>query len=704
MSNVRGPTSALTEFLKEKNISIRNTDRFRRRDSNQNAAQAQSGEGGASSNPAPSPPQAGPSTSSAARRAPATGRASTRGGRPSITKSASSRSSLRFEEDEDEDDSDVAAQAAPSRNGPKRAAAQRATAASKRRRMSKSSSMNFDEDEDDSAEDQSSLTEQEEDYVQPVHGKGKGARTARATRKSNNHLDGPAVGASGNWGTGEGLAPLAAGVKRCAIGSQQECPSCFDEFSVTSNTFHSVSGPLCRKCGAITRAKSTVKARRSQKETNQAKLAEDEDEAAYAQPKGRSQKAAANAARTKARATMTEYKLPTLQSLCIDIISQNIDLVEELTGVGKQNMDALSKSISRNRRLNNSTLQLFLERGATKLAFYDCSGLDSDALASIGVFAPDVEDLNLQLCGRLNNEAMSQLSIKLTKLRRLELYGPYSVYIKAWHDFFDARGADLESFKIRESPRFDLSCCQKLVALCPKLKEVGLAQVGPLNGECLGVLRALKGLTYLDVSNPGTSRPGVPPESLKDEDVVSLLQNVGSSLVTLNVGGNAGLSSRTLLEGILANCNGVSDLSLSHFENDGLSVDDWVAFFTGRAERGHAPLTHLNLERCLKINDEAFEALLEHSGTSLVELNINSCDALTSDALKLIAKHCHKLVKLDVGFVRAFDDSVIMDLCSPQEGCSSLRHISAFACNAISDWIQPKGIKLVGKQRSVRTT
>ncbi len=87
---------------------------------------------------------------------------------------------------------------------------------------------------------------------------------------------------------------------------------------------------------------------------------------------------------------------------------------------------------------------------------------------------------------------------------------------EAWHRFFEAVGPRLESFKIRESPRFDLSCAEAMVKHCPNLRELGLAQIGPLDKTMLQPLESYgEQLTYLDVSDPGVSAPGIPPSRWK---------------------------------------------------------------------------------------------------------------------------------------------------------------------------------------------
>lgn len=373
--------------------------------------------------------------------------------------------------------------------------------------------------------------------------------------------------------------------------------------------------------------------------------------------------------------------LPTLQSLCINIVANSIEDVEALMGIGGQNMDAISKSISKNRRLNSQTVQLFLQPQAKKIAFYDCSQLDNDALASIPTFSPNVEEINLQLCGMLDNKALDSWTKKLTHLRRVELYGCFLVRTEAWHRFFETIKDRLTSFKIRETPRFDKTCCEKLVEHCPNVTELGLAQIGPLDASCLQVLEKYgHQLTYLDVSDPGVSAPGTPPKSLEDQELIQMLQKTGRKLLYLNLSGNADLTGRTLLEGILENCKSLNTLMITLCGTEEVKTEDFVQLFQGLKKRGCAMLNRITLERCLSVNDQVVEALVDFSGRALVELNLNSCDAITEKGFQMIAKGCPNLQKINVGFCRSVTDSFVMDMIN---NIRPLKEVWLFSCNKI---------------------
>lgn len=332
-------------------------------------------------------------------------------------------------------------------------------------------------------------------------------------------------------------------------------------------------------------------------------------------------------------------------------------------------------------------------------------GLSSDSLRTIGVFSPRICALNLQQCGQLDNTAFDAWTKKLTCLESLELYGPFLVRKEAWLRFFDKVGDRLKSLKLRETPRFDLECAKRLVQMCPGLQELGLAQIGPLDGACLKPLHLLSSLTYLDVSDPGVAVSGIPPKGLDDDDVIELLFHIGSRLRHLNLGGNANLTDRVILEGILPFCMSLHELRLEGLEN--VESDALVLLFNSMAARNLPKLTWVDLKRCRKLQDDSLAALVAHSGPALQILNLNSCSLLTGSVqseqqlaagsidpsgpsqppgfgLQLIARGCPSLQKLDVGFVRTCGVAEIMALI---KHCEKLELVHVFGCNRIPDYI-----------------
>ncbi|KAK0541860.1 UV-damaged DNA-binding protein rad7 [Tilletia horrida] len=326
------------------------------------------------------------------------------------------------------------------------------------------------------------------------------------------------------------------------------------------------------------------------------------------------------------------------------------------------------------------------------------------------------------MCGRLVDSALDAWGKKLRKLRSLELFGPFLVRVEAWHRFFKNVGPRLQSFKIRETPRFDLECVEKMVKCCPNITQLGLAQIGKLDDKMLGPLGAYTSLTYLDISDPGVSGPGIMAESLKDESVITLLSKVGANLQTLNISGNTALTDAAVTKGIAPHCPALISLSCSgcdqitgkafaHLWNGTTPEDDEKAqegedrpssSANGKRTNGHkapsdtARLRRINLSRALLVDDEAIIALMQHSGNALVDINLNSVDLMTERALSAMAQYCKSAVTIDLSFCRSLDDSLLVDLMK----IPTLQKVLVWGCNRVSDFVIHPRVAIIGKERS----
>lgn len=467
-------------------------------------------------------------------------------------------------------------------------------------------------------------------------------------------------------------------------GSLAYCSGCRRRFSVTPYTAYTARGPICHACGnnAAEDAEASAATARTK-----------------AQPAKRTPGAAA---RRKALLELQADRLPTLQELCITVLSRHTELIDDLSGVGDASQEKISQAISRNRRLNDDTVKLFLAPDLKELKLYDCSEVSAHTLRTLPDFCPQLEKINLQLCGQIDNDVLDAWGHKLGarhQLRSVELYGPFLVRQEAWQRFFQRVGSHLTSFKIRESARFNLPCTRSLAEHCPHLTELGLAQIGPLDGPALRPLHAFTNLTYLDISDPGVSAPGVPPKSLQDQDVLELLFHVGSHLQFLDVSGNADLSDAFLLAprgGIKWTCRALLELNLSQLRLTAQGIkelfSDWKldpppppplqqCLLRGPSTPPGAGLRTLHLGRVRSVDDAVLEAVVRHSGPTLQWLSLNSDDELTGEGLGSLLRpeRLPALRFLDVSFVRDVSDATV----SPFLDIKESKRIHVFGCNRI---------------------
>lgn len=264
----------------------------------------------------------------------------------------------------------------------------------------------------------------------------------------------------------------------------------------------------------------------------------------------------------------------------------------------------------------------------------------------------------------------------MRELKYLKLYGPYLCTLKGWDHFFEtlsSREQHLEGFGIRQSARFSDDNLAQLVALHPNLYNLQLAEIGKLSDLSLPLIYPLKNLTTLDISFAGVNQGTV----LTDDAVVALIEQVGENLVDLVLDGNHLLTDRVLVEGVKVHCPRLRRLGLEKIhllQSKGVEdlFTDWV----------NTGLTHLNLNRCLQVEDDALDKIIDHSGQSLRVLELHSVDELGDDALKRLANGAPKLEYLDVSFVRAVDDFVVKELLDKAE---SLKLAFVHGCNRVTD-------------------
>jgi DNA repair protein RAD7 len=274
---------------------------------------------------------------------------------------------------------------------------------------------------------------------------------------------------------------------------------------------------------------------------------------------------------------------------------------------------------------------------------------------------PNLERLNLQLCGQLMAATLKHWSTTLKKLKRIELYAPFLVRKDGWEDFIVAAGERLEGFLITQSPRIDLETISKLVESCPNLTELRLAEIGLLDGECLAVLSKLRKLKMLDLS--------APPHSLKDEDVISLLEAVGPNLESLNLSSNPDLTDATL-DAIAQHCPKLRELHLRHLVE--LTNEGVANFFKSLQENEHTGLHVIDLEKGHDLRDAALGGLLSHSGKTVETLSILGWRETTADALEGLAQ-CPNLRELDLGWCRKLTDFALKDILDRSESVKLIR-------------------------------
>ncbi len=225
----------------------------------------------------------------------------------------------------------------------------------------------------------------------------------------------------------------------------------------------------------------------------------------------------------------------------------------------------------------------------------------------------------------------------------------------------------------------------------PNLYNLQLSEIGKLTESWLPLMYPLKNLTTLDLSRAGVIHGSV----LNDDAIVALIEQVGENLADLVLDDNNQLTDRVLVEGVKVHCPRLRRLGLEGMHLiQSAGVED---LFTDWVNTG---MTHLNLKRCLQVEDDALDKMIEHSGHSLRVLDVHSVDELGDEALKRLANGAPKLEWLDLSFVRAADDFVVKEFLDRAEG---LKFLFVHGANRVTNGCPHKVSQVVGGMCAIVT-
>lgn len=392
------------------------------------------------------------------------------------------------------------------------------------------------------------------------------------------------------------------------LGEEDTCVDCGNPFTLTvySRFVEASKGYICEDCNEILR-----KRERSVR---------------------KSQTAARKRRKKVAKALLDKktVRLASLQDVCIKVISNHIEDVEILGDIGQNNINKISKILSKNRSLNDSTVTLFLNPSIKALQLWDCSNVTSDSFNKIAAYCSQLESLTLFMCGQLHNDNMTYFVDKLPNLKELALNGPFLISTPKWVEFFEQTSSPLELFEVRNTHRFGND---SLISLLEKhgsqLTLLKLSRLDGLDSEAVYELipqyLAPSKLEVLEISYPHQL-------SLIDDDLlIHILATTGDTIKHLNVDGCSKLTDLFLTEGVAKFCPVLESLSIRGLEfitNEGMR-DAFIEL----AEINYGGLLSIDLTKCTGLGNEAVEAVLKHSGKTLVELSLNSIDKLTNSFL-----------------------------------------------------------------------
>lgn len=373
-----------------------------------------------------------------------------------------------------------------------------------------------------------------------------------------------------------------------------------------------------------------------------------------------------------------QFKLPSLQDICIHVISDNINSVEILGDIGNHNKIKISRILAKNRSLTNRTLPLFLDNDTKELELWDCSKLDKSSLDKIPAFCPRLEKLILNMCGQLHNDNLNYFGSKLLNLKELSLNGPFLINNETWQNFFESSVArNLKHFHLRNTHRFSADSLVSLLENCGEnLESLTLSRLDGLNSKPIYELlpRFLTKIKHLELSYPHQEN------LIEDEMVIALIEKNSETLESLVLDKCSGLTNRILTEGLKVFGKKLNKLSLADLDQ----VDDEGFYDLFNNWGINDGLRDVNIERCISLGDKSVFKMLQHSSQTLEQLNLNSVKNVSKHLFSELSRVTvfPSLTSLDLGFIRSVDDSVLAII---SRICPKLKVLEVYGNNRCTD-------------------
>ena len=360
--------------------------------------------------------------------------------------------------------------------------------------------------------------------------------------------------------------------------------------------------------------------------------------------------------------------LPTLQSMCIDMVATHIDACQE-GGLGAILPDMKAKlceNLCGKRKLLPNVLPLFTDGETAVLSLPDCSYIGEQDMATAfqRCQGPALEVLSLKSCGRsMSDKLLADLCANSPNLHTLQLGGCYRVSDKGIASAVKALPR-LRVLELSDCRNISAEALKSVAAVGATLESLYLKNCTQLDSEALLQLERLQHLKRLSLSGC---------RGASDVIVEMVVGACGASLEELDLSHlpDSGFSAEpvhcrigdTSLQCIAAKC---ANLRILRLQNCDTITDLGVqALAAGVCKQ----LTHLDFTRCKSLSDDALEPLITNC-RALSHLSLNAASSVEFDAetgesthgitdrsLVALRKHAAtRLRELDLSWCRGVTD------------------------------------------------
>ncbi|KAJ1962085.1 UV-damaged DNA-binding protein rad7 [Dipsacomyces acuminosporus] len=229
----------------------------------------------------------------------------------------------------------------------------------------------------------------------------------------------------------------------------------------------------------------------------------------------------------------------------------------------------------------------------------------------------------------------------------------------------------------------------------------------------------LSKLQKLDLSHPH--------KPMMNQTMMRVVRALGPQLKSLDVSGFKDLEDDFLANVLAEHCYGLHELGLG--ECNSISPEAFVEFFSRCRRKQTVPgrgFVRLSLDRCYMLTDAVIQEIMLHSGTTLTSLGLNSVDdSLSKYGILALAGHVYKLdndgsnskdndnnndepelvdkvfgcpylEELDLSWVRCTTDAVLEEIVG---SCKRLSQIRVYGCPHVTQFAPARpGLKYTGRE------
>ncbi|GER36060.1 F-box/LRR-repeat protein 2 [Striga asiatica] len=382
-----------------------------------------------------------------------------------------------------------------------------------------------------------------------------------------------------------------------------------------------------------------------------------------------------------------EKRAPSLQDLCLTVVSKNADAVTSLDFVPDSLRHKISWFLCDSRVMNGKFLELLVDGSPTEVRVRDCSWLTEELFAKIfeGLDASKLMVFQFDLCG----SCMPDYNLHATLARSPN-------WLPA-----------LSMISLRGAYRLTDVGLSLLASAAPCLKSIDISQCPLLTSEgiccLLSSLRLVLRELYLDNCH-GIDAMLILPALLKLEslEVLSLagIQTVSDDFVSKFITA----SGCRMKELVLADCLELTDFSLEVIGN--ICSELRAIDLSNLRKLTDASIAHLaNGCRTIEIlklcrngfSDIAIAAYLDVRGASLKDLSLNNIVQVSGHTALALSRNCINIRSLDLSWCRNLTNEALGLIV---DSCSLLEVLKLFGCSQITNVFvnghSNRQVKLVG--------